>query len=127
MADIENRDTFAYDIHKGARRIGEAFDEDAINLSIENILMTNPGERLFLPNFGSPLTAMIFETIDQTNGELLLDAIITAIRDWETRIIILEEQIRMDVRVDENALILVIPYRINRNGLIGTFSRKVIL
>jgi phage baseplate assembly protein W len=125
--DTEYSDVFAYDMHKDARTEGDALNEDAINLSIENILSTNKGERPFLPEFGSILPTIIFETINQVNGERILEDIVESIKSWETRITLLEERIRMDVRLDQNALLLVIPYRINQNGLTGTFSRKILL
>lgn len=123
----ENSEIFAYDLDKNCRTEGQALNEDAINVSIENILSTSRGERIFAPDFGSILPLVIFETLNQTNGEVILDDIINSIKTWETRISILEERVRMDVRLDEQALLLMIPYRIDANGIIGTFSRKILL
>ena len=162
----ENSDNFAYDMDKNARKGGEVVNEDAINVSIENILLTGYGERIFLPDFGSPLNRVIFETLNESTAERLLDKIkepviigfkgekrkilvvddkaenrsvlvnlltplgfeiIEAIKNWETRITILESDVKMDIKYNDNLLILVIPYVINRNGLTGTFSKKIIL
>jgi phage baseplate assembly protein W len=73
------------------------------------------------------LPLVIFETINQSNGELILDDMIESIKKWETRITILEDRVKLDVRINENALLLSIPYKINRNGLTGTFNRKILL
>jgi len=123
----EYSDSWAYDMDKDTRLTGEAYDEDAINNSIENILMTIPGERVFYPYFGSPLTLMVFEQLNKVNGEQLLNGVIEAIKRWETRITIREEQVELNIIQDENAITLVLPYEINRTGLTGTFARKIIL
>jgi phage baseplate assembly protein W len=127
MENTEESDIFAYDMAKNSQTDGELLNEDAINVSIENILMTNRGERVFLPDFGSILPLVIFETINQTNGELILDDMIESIKKWETRITILEDKVKLDVRINENALLISIPYKIDRNGLVGTFNRKILL
>ena len=123
----EFSDTFAYDMAKNTKKTGEVVNENAINVSIENILLTNYGERIFLPDFGSPIPLVIFETLNENNGERLLNDIIEAIKKWESRITLIEEDIRMNVKLEENTLNLIIPYKIKRNGLTGTFSRKIIL
>ena len=127
MENTEESDIFAYDMSKNSQTDGELLNEDAINVSIENILMTNRGERVFLPDFGSVIPLVIFETINQSNGEIILDDIIESIKRWETRITILEDRVKLDVRANENALLLSIPYKIDRNGLTGTFNRKILL
>jgi phage baseplate assembly protein W len=127
MANTEESDIFAYDMAKNSQTEGELLNEDAINVSIENILMTNRGERVFLPDFGSIIPLVIFETINQANGEIILDDIIESIKRWETRVTILEDRVKLDVRANENALLLSIQYKINRNGLTGTFNRKILL
>ena len=48
-------ENYAYDLSKHVTKNGDEKDESAINQSIENILLTNFGERVFRPNFGSNL------------------------------------------------------------------------
>jgi phage baseplate assembly protein W len=60
MENTEESDIFAYDMAKNSQTDGELLNEDAINVSIENILMTNRGERVFLPDFGSVVTTSHF-------------------------------------------------------------------
>lgn len=123
----EYSDIFAYDIDKDVRGFGEATNDFAINNSIENILLTSFGERLFLPYFGSPLGYIVFESLNNTNGERILDEIISAIKRWETRISIVESEVELNIFKDQNTVTLVIPYIISRTGLKSTFSRKIIL
>jgi phage baseplate assembly protein W len=123
----EYSDIFAYDVDKDVSMIGEVVNEKAINNSIENILLTGYGERMFLPYFGSPLGYIVFESLNTVNGERILDEIIEAIKRWEKRITILENEVELNILKDQNTITIVIPYIINRSGLQSTFSRKIIL
>jgi len=120
-------DSFAYDISKNVITMGEVYDDDVISQSIEIILTTNYGERVFLPNFGSVLPTMIFENITVQNGEEVLDAIISDIEQWEDRISIIAEQSSIQILNDTNTILLTIPYIINRTGITSSFERKIIL
>jgi phage baseplate assembly protein W len=61
-------------------------DEDAIKESIKNILLTNPGERLFNPDFGTPIRRMLFENILFPETKYMLqDLISTALKNYEPR------------------------------------------
>lgn len=60
-----------YDIDFNFNQI-EIYGTNAIDQALENVLMTEYGERLFNPNFGSPLQKLFFE--NNTNvGELRED------------------------------------------------------
>ena len=65
-----------------------ALDYDAVKSSIDNILRTNKGERVMLPAFGSDLTGVLWETIDDTVADLLSDQIKDAITTWDPRVTI---------------------------------------
>jgi len=116
---------WAIDIHKKAVSVGKAYNDDAINQSIENIIATLRGERIFNPRFGTILPIVPFEVLDYQNAVDLLDIIVRAIRRWEKRIIVLENQIELNVLTEENALTIQIPYVVRRSGLTSTFSRKI--
>lgn len=116
---------FAYDISKNVITKGEIYDVDVINQSIENILSTINGERVFLFEYGSPLPLVLFENITETNGEQLLDKILDAVETWEDRVILLRDQASLDILTDSNALIITIPYIIKNSNITTTFQRKV--
>jgi phage baseplate assembly protein W len=50
------------------------------------LLLTEPGERVMLPGFGTPLKKFIFEPNDPSLVESVRNAIIDSIRNWEPRI-----------------------------------------
>jgi phage baseplate assembly protein W len=52
------------------------------------LLLTNPGERVFLPDFGTPLKRLIFEQNDTALETLARNMIISSIERWEPRIVV---------------------------------------
>jgi len=50
------------------------------------LLLTNPGERVFLPDFGTPLKSLIFEQSDVVLENKVKEIIIDSISRWEPRI-----------------------------------------
>lgn len=117
--------SYAYDIAKDVVSTGEVYDTDAIDQSIENIIATIFGERLFFPEFGSGLSFVLFDNVNEQSGELLLDSIIQNITTWEKRIVIDSANSRLNIDGDNNALTLSIPYYIKRNSIKNTFERRI--
>lgn len=54
------------------------------------LLLTNPGERVMLPEFGTPLRKLIFEPNDQVVIQQATQMISDSIRKWEPRITVTE-------------------------------------
>ena len=117
--------SFAYDIAKDVVSVGEVYDTDAIDQSIENIIATSFGERLFLPEFGSGLNFSIFENVNEQSAELLLDSIIQNILMIEKRITIDSKNCRLKISGNTNSLTLTIPYYINKRAIKNTFERRI--
>lgn len=126
MIDTSKSKIYAYDIDKKVISKGEATNEAAINLSIENILSTIFGERFFNLEFGSPLMLQLFENLNEENGEKLLDAIIDSIEKWEDRIFIYKNLATLQIIYDLNALVLTLKYSIIQNNLTGTFKKRIV-
>lgn len=59
---------------------------EAIKADLLQLLLTNPGERVMIPDFGTPLRTLIFEQNTATLAENARTMIIEAIRNWEPRI-----------------------------------------
>ena len=57
------------------------------------LLLTEPGERVMLPGFGTPLKRFIFEPNDPSLAESVRNAIIDSIRNWEPRIQVTDIQV----------------------------------
>jgi phage baseplate assembly protein W len=125
--DREWVDPWAYDLEKKVIRKGEIWDVDVINQSIEMILGTIWGERLFNPSFGCGLQMKIFETVTEDSGEEILNEIANALKRWEDRITVLETEMRLYFNEDAHTLVLMIPYIINERQIKSTFKKKIIV
>lgn len=75
---------------------------DQIKSDLLILLLTNPGERIMNPFFGTPLRQLIFDPNDITLQLKAKNMIINSISRWEPRVKI--EQIEVSSRVDETSL-----------------------
>lgn len=61
---------------------------DQIKSDLLVLLLTNPGERVMLPEFGTPLRKLVFEQNDATLRMQARAMAISAIERWEPRIVV---------------------------------------
>ena len=66
------------------------------------LLLTNPGERVMQPAFGTPLRTLLFEPNDATTALAAKNMIINSIKRWEPRIAI--QNIEVSTIVDKTSL-----------------------
>ena len=67
-------------------------NENAIARSVKNIVFTLPGEKYFNPNFGSQISKVLFENIDDITASVIVDEIKESIRNYEPRVKLLDVQ-----------------------------------
>lgn len=97
------------------------YDEEAINVSIENILGTSPGSRWFRPTFGGPLRRFLFYPITETTATAILMASKNAIERWENRVRVLIQQSSVIPNYDEQSYTVNIVYEYDQDK-IGEYS-----
>jgi len=101
-------------------------DIEAIYQSIDNILSTKKGERLFLPEFYADLENLLFEPVDDITSMRILDAVLDAIERWEPRVQLLYPHCEVNPLPDDNAYEVVLVFRVV--GLEGqTFEYRGLL
>jgi len=61
-------------------------NENAIARSVKNIVFTLPGEKFFDEDFGSRITASLFENIDDIAASEIVDEITESITNYEPRV-----------------------------------------
>ncbi len=61
-------------------------DASAIKQSIVNLLMTNKGERVYQPEYGSDLRKFLFEPMDFATAAAIQSNIISTLKKFEPRI-----------------------------------------
>ena len=67
-------------------------NENAIARSVKNIVFTLPGEKFFNPTFGSRISKVLFENIDDITASVIVDEIKESIRNFEPRVELLDVQ-----------------------------------
>ena len=61
-------------------------NENAIARSVRNIVFTLPGEKFFDENFGSRISASLFENIDDITANVIVDEVTQSIERYEPRV-----------------------------------------
>ena len=85
-------------------------NENAIARSVRNIVFTLPGEKFFDEDFGSRISATLFENIDDISADLITDEIRNSIEEWEPRVELIDVSAFPDF--DNNSFDVVITYNI---------------
>ena len=67
-------------------------NENAIARSVRNIVFTLPGEKFFDEDFGSRISASLFENIDEISAAEIIDEIRQSIINYEPRVDLLDVQ-----------------------------------
>ncbi|MEO0987705.1 MAG: GPW/gp25 family protein [Cyanobacteria bacterium J06639_14] len=82
----------------------------SVRESIWLILLTEPGERLYRPDFGCRLSELAFAPINAETLMLMRIWVQEALEEWEPRIDL--ESVLARPRVDQGAVYLIINYRL---------------
>ena len=85
---------------------------NAIARSVKNIVFTVPGEKFFNPDFGSRITASLFENINDITANIIVDEITESIVRYEPRVQLIEEGVRAFPNYDNNTFDVIIVYEI---------------
>ena len=71
-------------------------NENAIARSVRNIVMTYPGEKFFQPDFGSRVSRLLFENVDDITASQIREEIEYSIVNYEPRVKILSITVNPD-------------------------------
>ena len=85
-------------------------NENAIARALRNIVFTLPGEKFFNENFGSNVSASLFENIDDITASAIKDEIIQSINNNEPRVEL--QNVKIVPNFDENQFDVIIKYLI---------------
>ena len=101
----------------------EVWSFDALDQAIENVLLTNKGERIFNYSFGTPLIELLFE--NDVNTDYIVDKAMDVIEAWvPIKIIRSKTQLQGD---KENHAISFFIYYNSNDGMIRDhcFARRL--
>lgn len=76
--------------------LSDKTDLEVLKSSVLWILMTRPGERVMLPEFGSDIAGAVFEPNDEILEAALTSAVQEAIEDWDPRIEFKDAEVTQD-------------------------------
>ncbi len=102
-----------------------AKDSKAIQESINNLLSTVPGEKLFNPSFGCDLDSLLFEVVDVFTALQLKQELIRCIQTWDPRIMV-DSTTQVLPNPDENqysVMLVLIVYGIANTSLNFSLNR----
>ncbi len=85
-------------------------NENAIARSVRNIVLTTPGEKIHDPDFGSNVSAILFENVDEISAISIREEIENSLKNYEPRIEL--EDVIVDPNYDNNQFDCIITYRI---------------
>lgn len=104
------------------KKVHEVYGAEAIDNAIENVLCTEPGERVFNISFFSPVYAILFENFGDIQEQV--NNIFNAIEYW-VPIKINRELAEISADKDNHAVSFKIPY-ISLDGMISSvFARRI--
>lgn len=91
--------------------------------SVDNILRTNKGERVMLPEFGSSLKDIVFESMNSPILDLISRDLKNEIETWDDRVNVV--QVRYLDDPDSNSVILEISFSIK--GFYRIFKQEIFI
>jgi Bacteriophage baseplate protein W len=111
--------SFPFRIGKDGRAVQVSTLEEHVRDEIIQLLLTNPGERLFQPEFGGGVRRLVFEPADEATTGAMAKALITRnITRWLGHRVTLEA---LEVSVENTTIEVEIVYRIA-----GTEDKRVL-
>ena len=85
-------------------------NENAIARAVRNIVLTTPGEKFFDPDFGSSVSEILFENVDDITAISIQDEIKNCLANYEPRVELID--VNVDPNFDQNQFDVIISYRI---------------
>lgn len=83
---------------------------NAIARSVRNIVMTIPGEKPFNENFGSRISGLLFENVDNITATAISDEIRESVTNYEPRVYL--TNVAVNPNFDNNSFDAVVKYNI---------------
>ena len=102
--------SLSFKAHPITKDIGALRNEDAIKISVRNIVQTIPREKFFNSIFGSDITGLLFDFVDFGTASNIQDQIRVALDNFEPRIANVD--VSVDAQPDTNAFEITIIYDI---------------
>jgi len=115
--------SFPFHIENDGRTAQVSSLEEHIKDELIQLILTNPGERVFLPEFGGGVRRLVFENADETTAGMTKAMLTQAISRWLGHRITLED---LKVTVENEKIEVDLKYRIagTEDTRVMRFERK---
>ena len=115
--------SFPFRIGKDGRTVQVSSLEEHVRDELMQLILTNLGERAFLPEFGGGVRRLVFEKADETTAWMTKATLTQAISRWLGHRITLED---LKVTVENEKVEVEIKYRIagTEDSRVMRFERK---
>ena len=100
---------FPFRVGNNGRAVQVATLEDHVRDELVQLILTNPAERLFLPEFGGGVRRLVFENIDETTGAMVKAVLTRSISRWIGNRVTLED---LTVIIENETIAVDLKYRI---------------
>jgi phage baseplate assembly protein W len=100
---------FPFRIGNNGRAVQVATLEDHVRDELVQLILTNPAERAFLPEFGGGVRRLVFENIDDTTGAMVKALLTRSISRWIGNRVTLED---LTVVIENETIAVDLKYRI---------------
>lgn len=100
---------FPFRIGHSGRAVQVTTLEDHVRDELVQLILTNPAERLFLPEFGGGVRRLVFENIDDTTGAMVKAVLTRSISRWLGNRVTLENLV---VNIENETIAVDLSYRI---------------
>jgi phage baseplate assembly protein W len=100
----------SFEKHPVTKDLQNVKDFNAIKKSVQNLVLTKPGERFFNPSIGSRLSGLLFEPMDFISSDAVKSEIEYTIKAFEPRISL--KEIRTEIDYDNNGYAIEIEFTV---------------
>ena len=107
-------------------RVAWSAGEDNVREAVRVILMTEPRERIPLPQFGGGMGVYLFEPNTVTTRHQIRQRVLTALSEWEPRMAVESVDVEPDAQ-DPQAAVATVTYRLVATGGRERVSVSVLL
>jgi len=108
----------------GRQDLSRKINENAVKESIKNIVLTEPGEKLFNPNFGCGIRGFLFEQMDPSILKIIQNTIKTSITTYEPRAEVLSVEASSSA-TSSNALSVNIYFKVLNNDALSSVQVQI--
>lgn len=103
----------------------DVYDEEAVNASIINIILTYPGSIPFNLSFGVGLGSFIFEAMNESDVRDYMNKLLDAVNVYEQRVLLDRNSVEVTISTESQTVDLYIPYTFKETGLPGQFYKRL--